>query len=381
MGMVVALAALGLIFLILVDSFETTVLPRRVTHRYRFARLYYLTTWKLWRVLALRFPAGKWREALLSVFGPLSLLGLLATWVLGLIVGFGSLHWSLGTLLHAPETEVTLTTYLYWSGGTFFTLGYGDVTPLRPFGRGLAVLEAGMGFGFLALIIGYLPVIYQTFSRREGMIGLLDARAGSPPSAGQFLLRLARSGDIAVIDPFLAEWERWSAELLESHLSFPVLSYYRSQHDNQSWLAALTAVLDTCSFLIVGVKGHNVYQAQLTFAMARHAAVDLGLVFKTPPLAPESDRLPDAQLRRLRALLREAGLPLQEGTAVDAKLAELRGMYEPFVNALSRRFLFALPLFVAEEAGADNWQRSAWMKRAPEIGSLPVASRGDEHFD
>jgi hypothetical protein len=274
-----------------------------------------------------------------------------------------------------------LWTYLYWSGGTFFTLGYGDVTAGHLLGRGLAVAEAGLGFGFLAVIIGYLPVIYQTFSRREVTISLLDARAGSPPSAAQLLLRLARSGNTTIIDPLLAEWERWAAELLESYLSFPVLSYYRSQHDNQSWLAALTSILDTCAFLIVQVKGSNSYQARLTFAMARHAVVDLALVLKTPPLAPDPDRLPASQLQHLQQQLREAGCDLSEGPGVAAQLAELRGMYEPFVNALARRFLFGLPPIVPEKATPDNWQTSAWTPRAPEIGSLSKASGRDGHFD
>jgi hypothetical protein len=209
----------------------------------------------------------------------------------------------------------------------------------------------------------------------------LDARAGSPPSAAVFLHRLAKSRDMPALDSFLAEWERWSAELLESHLSFPMLALYRSQHSNQSWISALTAILDTSAFLIVAVKEHNPYQAQLTFAMARHAVVDLALVYKTPPISPDLDRLPEGQLQRLRELLHEAGLVLHEGTAVDAKLAELRGMYEPFVNALSQRFLFALPPFVPEQDIADNWQRSAWMKRAPDIESLPIAATGDGHFE
>jgi voltage-gated potassium channel Kch len=381
MGVVFAFASLALIVAILVDAFETTVLPRRVTHRFRFVRLYYRGTWALWRQLALRLRAGKWREAFLGLFGPASLLGLLIIWVLGLILGFALLHWSLGTELDVKGIALDFSTYLYWSGDTFFTLGYGDVIPASPFGRALAVAEAGMGFGFLAIIIGYLPVIHQNYSHREILIAVLDARAGSPPSAGQLLLRQARSGDLAAIDSFLAEWERWSAELLESHLSFPFLSFYRSQHDNQSWLAALTTVLDACAFLMGGVKGHNPYQAQVTFAMARHAAVDLALVFRVPPVAPEPDRLPDSRLRQIRDELREAGLSLHEGPAVDAKLAELRAMYEPFVNALSRRFHFPLPPFVPDQPSADNWQRSAWLKRAPEIGSLPIAATGDEHFD
>ena len=291
------------------------------------------------------------REAFLSVFGPLSLLGLMITWVLGLIVGFALVHWSLGTSLHAPDAVPTFGTYLYWSGGTFFTLGYGDITPLGMLGRTLAVVQAGMGFGFLALIISYLPVFYQTFSQRETMIALLDARAGSPPSAGQLLLRLGNSGDIAAIDPFLADWERWSAELLESHLSFPVLSYYRSQHDNQSWLSSLTAVLDTCAIMIAMVKNHKPFQAQLTFAISRHAAVDLALVFKIRPIVPETDRLPPENIaQQLRESMQAAGYELHDAAIADAKLTELRGMYEPFVNALGGAILVC--------AAADNFTRT-----------------------
>ncbi|HZZ26797.1 MAG TPA: ion channel [Pirellulales bacterium] len=380
MKIVVSLLSVVLILALLVDAFETTILPRRVTHRFRFVRMFYVTTWKVWRGIGLQFPPGRMRESFLSIFGPLSLLTLLATWVIGLIFGFALLHWSLGTAVHAPESEPSFLTYLYWSGNTFFTLGYGDVTPVAGLGRVLAVIQAGMGFGFLALIIGYLPVIYQAFSRREAMIALLDARAGSPPSAAQMLLRVGRAGNIPAIMPFLAEWERWSAELLESHLSFPMLSFYRSQHDNQSWLSSLTAVLDTCAVFIALVKDHNPFQAQLTFAISRHAAVDLSLVLQSPP-AEHQDRLPPEQLHQLREMLQAAGFLLHEGPVADAKLAELRGTYEPFVNGLSKRLLFTLPHFVSERSSADNWQRSAWMKRAPEINALGATpSTGDTHF-
>jgi hypothetical protein len=269
--------------------------------------------------------------------------------------------------------------YLYLSGVTFFTLGYGDVTAGNQLGRFLTVVEAGLGFGFLAVIIGYLPVLYQAFSRREVTISLLDARAGSPPTAAEFLQRLALARCGTGVDSFLAEWERWAAELLESHLSFPVLSFYRCQHDNQSWVGALTAVLDTCSFLIAGISDHDPYQAQLTFAMARHAAVDLALVFDTPPVSPEPDRLPPDRLERLRAQLAQAGLVLGQDPGADTKLAKLRGMYEPFVNALAQHFLFALPPILHDKATVDNWQTSAWMRRTPGLRSLPLPE-GDDHF-
>jgi hypothetical protein len=381
MQVVVALASVVLMLSVLLDGFETMVLPRRVTRTIRWARLYYRTLWMLWRSVGRHLTPGRRREYFLSVFGPLSLLGLFVTWWLSLIVCFALLHWSLGTGLHVSDNErVDLSTYLYFSGGTFFTLGYGEVTPASPLGRALSVLEAGLGLGFLAMVIGYLPALYQAFSRREVTISLLDARAGSPPSAGQVLLRLANARNRNVIDPFLAEWERWAAELLESHLSFPVLSFYRSQHDNQSWLAAVTTILDTCALLIVAVEEAKSYQAQLTFAMARHAVVDLSLVFHTPPLAPEPERLPDARWRRLREMLSAAGLALREGPAVDARLDELRAMYEPFVNGLGHFLLFTLPPILSDRVAVDNWQTSAWMRHTRGFGKLPP-SVVDDHFD
>src|SRR5262249_14902963 len=155
---------------------------------------------------------------------------------------------------------------LYFSGVTFFTLGYGDLTPIGPLGKFLAVLETGLGFGFLAMLISYHPVLTQAFSKREIVISLLDARGGSPPTAAQILIRSHNANSSAALKSDLAAWETWCAELLESCLSFPMLGYYRSQHDNQSWLAALTAILDTCALEICRGCGENHHQARLTFA-------------------------------------------------------------------------------------------------------------------
>jgi len=374
------LLSLVLIILPLIDAFEAIVQPRRVTHRFRFTRLYFRGTWSVWRFVTMRIPAGNRRSAFLSTFGPLSLLGLLASWVIGLIFGFALLNFCLATELRPQGEPASLATYLYLSGTTFFTLGYGDITPVHAFGRAVAVTEAGLGFGYLAIIIGYFPVFYQAYSRREVMISLLDARAGSPPSAAEFLARLGRSNNIAAIDGMLVEWERWAAELLESHLSFPVLSYYRSQHDNQSWLATLTLILDTCSLLLTEVKGANLYQAQVTFAMARHAAVDLSLVLKTSRRPMNHDRLPKELCPKLRDELRSSGLELRETPECSTRLSELREMYEPFVQALARRAMFSLPHFLSHPPIVDNWQRSAWQKRTPGIGDLPTANIDDEHF-
>src|SRR5919108_5693907 len=304
------------------DTFEVIILPRRVTHRFRFARFFYRTTWRLWFAVAQWLHTDKRRETYLSIFGPLSLLMLMSVWAAGMIVGFALMHWGLGAPLNISGGGAPFSIYLYMSGTTFFTLGLGDVTPLAPPGRALVVVEAGVGFGFLAIVIAYLPVLYQAFSRREVSISLLDARAGSPPTAGELLRRHGQ--DMTALDQLLYDWERWSAELLESHLSYPVLGFFRSQHTNQSWLAALTAILDTCAVIIAGVSAGPTRQAQLTFAMARHAVVDLAQIFIRSPQALAPDRLPPASLARLREALAEAGVTLQKGIAAEEKLTELR---------------------------------------------------------
>jgi hypothetical protein len=376
-------AGIGLVLIgsVLVDAFEAMLLPRRVIHQFRFVRLFYIYSWTPWAMVARRMRPGKLRNTFLSVFGPLSVLGLMGAWAVVLIFGFALMQWSIGSELRLSGGASSFWVHLYFSGVTFFTLGFGDLAPVELLGRFLAVAEAGIGFAFLAVVISYLPVLYQAFSHREVTISLLDARAGSPPTAAQLLIRIARRRNYAVLDRFLEEWERWAAELLESHVSFLVLSYYRSQHDNQSWLAALTAILDTTTLVIAGAKGVDPFQAQLTFATARHAVVDLAQVYFIPPVEPDPDRLPHEKLSHLRAELAAAGLELRDGEDVDRKLAELRGMYEPFVNGLSRHFLLALPPVIAETTPVDNWQTSAWMRRTSGIGRLALPEPGDDHRD
>jgi len=368
MAVLSVLAGVLLLAVVLVEVFESLVLPRRVTRPYRMTPLYYRIAWRTWRVLGARLPA-RWRQTWLSVFGPLSLFVLFALWATGLVIGFA--------LLQHFTSDRELAYALYLSGATFTTLGYGDVTPSGSAGQALAILEAGTGFGYFAVVIGYLPVLYQAFSRRETLISMLDARAGSPPSAGRMLLRLGAVGGQAV-GRFLERAEEWSAELLESHLSYPVLGFYRSQHDNQSWLAALVCALDTSALLLTVAPGMDRQQARLTFAMARHALVDLALVLKRLPGA-SADRLPPERLRVLCEALRTAGVEARDEPAAVSALAELRGLYEPAAAALAGYFGFALPDVWPVGERPDNWRTSAWARPAAPLTSLggPPA---DDHF-
>jgi len=358
----------GLLFCLgaVVDAFQTIILPRRPTGRFRITRLFYLATWVPWAALARRIRNRKLRETMYSTYGPGSLLFLLMLWALLLVTGFGLLLFALGTpfadAMAAPSALGRLRTDLYVSGTTLFTLGLGDVAPRSLAARALIVCESGTGLGFVALVIGYVPVLYGAFSRREVSVALLDARAGSPPTSVELLRRHSFAGGQEAMVVLLIEWERWSAELLETHVSYPILCYYRSQHDNQSWLSALTAVLDSCALLISVAPGAASRQAQLTFAMARHALVDLGHVFQLEKQEAKwrahkgADRLPPANFELLCGAMKEMGMRLCGDPDAPARLHALRALYEPHAHALAEYLGLSLPRWVPETSAKDQWK-------------------------
>src|SRR6202158_6164340 len=278
MKLLIAIVGLFILFATLWEAFETIILPRRVTRPIRLVRMFYRVTWKFWAAVNRLIRSKKLREAHLSYYGPLSLLGLFATWAVLLVLAFAMLHWAAGSAINAPGETPTFRTDFYLSGTTFFTLGLGDVTPRTTLAKAITVTEGGTGFGFLGLMISYLPTLYGAFSQRELHISLLDARAGSPPTAAELLRRHAGLSNPDDLTQYLRDWEIWSAQLMESHLSYPVLCYFRSQHQNQSWLAALTTILDACAFIMAAAEGDLTWQAGLTFAISRHAVVDLAQV-------------------------------------------------------------------------------------------------------
>src|SRR6267154_23817 len=302
--MLMGLIGLLLIVVVLWDVFETIVLPRRVTRRFRLTRAFYRLVWLPWSAIALRLKKSKQREIFLSIFGPLSLLVLLVLWAATLVFGFALLH-------------------------------------------------------------GYFPVLYQAFSRREVNISMLDARAGTPPTAAEMLRRHQEAHSLESLDGLLQDWEMWAADLMESHLSYPVLCFFRSQHDNQSWLAALNSVLDTCSLVMVGIDGIPKWQAQLTFKMARHAVVDISQIFNASPQKHDGARLSKKDLDILRLVLSETGVGLRNEEGDETTFEELRAMYEPYTQVLSRYLMMPLPGWLPKARASDNWQTSAFENAAP----------------
>ncbi len=386
------ISGIVIICVVLLDAFETVVLPRRVTRHFRLTAWFYRRTWTPWRKIARHIQTPARQQSFLGYFGPLSLFMLLAFWAAGLIFSFALLQYGIGGHEQLGNEPLTFGRILYHSGETFFTLGYGDIVPTSAGARILSVFEAGMGFAFLGVVIGYLPVVYGSFSRREIQISMLDARAGSPPTASELLVRLAGRSenptvDQVVLDEVLRDWERWAGELLESGISYPVLSFFRSQHSNQSWLGALMTMLDVTSLIITGIEGLHPGQARLTFAMARHAAVDLAQVVNARYDPQAVERLPDAEFNTLRDTLAAAGLKLRTSDEARQKLSKLRSMYEPYVHSTAQNLMITLPPWQPAIKTRDNWQAGPWdrmiqAKGLAVLGQKPVVQpvSSEDHF-
>ena len=216
------LAGILCLLVVLLDAFQTIILPRRATGRLRLTRIFYVLTWIPWGFVAVRIHHPRKRETALSFYGPLSLIFLLVVWACGMVFGFSLIYYALGSPFTDTFAPIGYLTDLYVSGTNFFTLGLGDVTP-HSTGRATSssTFEAGTGFGFLAIVMGYFPGSIRRIlatrsqhlaSRCPRRFATNRRRTHAPP-----LLTTEQQNALAAL---LSEWERWSAELLESHISY-----------------------------------------------------------------------------------------------------------------------------------------------------------------
>ena len=376
----------GLLFcsLVALDAVQTVVIPRRPSGRFRITRFFFIFTWTPWVFVGEHIKSHKVREQFYGVYGPISLIFLLLFWASLLILGFALMLYGFGTpyldssLPPGQHPVLHFFTDLYVSGTSLTTLGPGDVIPRRQTARFLMIIESGTGLGLVALVISYVPVLYAAFSRREVSVALLDSRAGSPPTAAELLTRHGFDGGQPALITLLAEWERWSADILESHISYPVLCYYRSQHDNQSWLSALPTILDVCALLITTIEGPASRQAQLTFAMARHAIVDLGHVFQIEidELAllnvTETNRLSDTTFTRLCDRLSAVDIGLCTDSNSAHRLLAIRQLYEPRAQALADHLCMPLPQWISDPKPTDQWRKVSSLRFGALGGKVSV---------
>jgi hypothetical protein len=346
-----ALAGLVLLALVLVDAFNTLVLARRTRHVFRIARLYYRVTWRPLAALARKIESPLSRESILGIYGPMSLLLLISLSGISLALSFGLLQWAVG--MRSPEFTPTFAHDLYLSSRALVTLNDGD--PKNAASQFLSVCEGGLGLGFLGLVIGYLPVLYQSFAARELMISLLDARAGSPPSAGGLLA--SASFEVDGVVQQLERWESWMAQLLENQISFPMLGYFRSQHSNQAWLTALVAMVDYATVIGIASEGTLRLQAELTAAMGRHVLSDVVVIFGQEQAC---DNKPSArisgQAEQLRAILLQRPDMFAVSKLSSAALNQRVAGYEPQAAALSVYFLMSLPAAIPDRSVQHDWR-------------------------
>jgi hypothetical protein len=353
--------ALGLLIWggVLWDGFATVVLPRTVAPMRRMSGRFTKWSWLLWALVARRIRRPRMRLNFLAVYGPLSVMVLLALWGGLIAIAFAMIYHGLGTQFQAAAPPAGFGALLYMSGSTFLTLGIGDITSFDPLGRSFILLEAGSGYIFLALIITYMPVLDQAYGAREVGNLLIHSRVGRIPGAIRLLHRYSGADRSEVLRGNLREAERWMAETLQSHACHPVLSFYRAQHLSQSWLISVATVLDSCALLMVGGEGLLAAQARLTYKMGLRLLVDLTEALGIPADPHCRVRLTDTDLPALVEATRAARLTLTLGPDSASALLRFVRRYDNLLVTLAAWLVVPLPSLVTttealEETGATD---------------------------
>lgn len=365
--------ALGLLIWagVMWDGFATVVLPRTVAPMKRLSGRFYTWSWHFWSTIGRRIRTEDRLLSFLAIYGPLSVMLLLVIWAGLAVFAFALIYQGCGSRFQEQGSPVAFGTLIYMSGSTFLTLGLGDVTSLDSLGRMFMVFEAATGFVFLGLIITYMPLLDQAYSAREVGGLLLQSRAGKPPSAVRLLRRYATPDRSQILRGNLREGEQWMADILQSHLSHPVLCFYRAQHYGQSWLVSLTTIMDACSLLIVGGEGIVREQARLTYRMGLLLLVDLTSALGLSVPQRVDTRLTDADLPALRAALSSAGIALRLGPTEGTELVRINHRYDVYLHVMARWLMITLPPWIppAEDKvsgdGPENTQ--AWSPIEPRI--------------
>ena len=320
---------------ILLDVFLTVVVPRRAPRTGPLVRLSgYLIPglWSVWRWIGLRQASADRREAILGSFGALMVMLLLVAWISGFVLGYGLLFDALRDQIR--PTPENLGASLYFAGTALLTLGFGDFVAISALARILTLAAAATGLGVFATVITLLFTLYGSFQRREVAVVVLEAGAGAPPSGLTLLETYARAGIMADLSHVFRDWQAWAAEVLDSHLAYPILAYFRSSHDNDSWISSLGAVMDAATLVLTTIEDGPKAWAKLSRAVGGHCIEDLVLYFGLP-VQPEVG-LERAEFDEARVRLQQAGFQLQDAEQSWANFSRLRLEYAGRINALAR---------------------------------------------
>ena len=329
------IAGLLIVLAILLDVFLSAVVPRRAPNMGRLLRVSAVLIpglWAVWRELGLRFSSAERREGFLGSFGALAVVLLLVVWAAGLITGYGLLLYALrGQVRPEPDNPGTA---MYFAGVSLLTLGFGDIVATGGLAQLITLVAAANGLGLFALVITLFFTLYGSFQRRETAVVVLEAGAGAPPSGVTLLETYALGGILDDLPRCFADWQAWAAEVLDSHLAYPILAYFRSSHDNDSWISSLGAVMDAATLVLTTLEGGPKGWAKLSRAVGGHCLEDLVLGFRLqagPEVGVERAEFDEARRR-----LERAGFTLRDPDASWASFTRHRAEYAGRVNALAR---------------------------------------------
>jgi hypothetical protein len=306
------------------DLFKSVVLPRPAINRFILVRRLFRELWVAWRWVATRSSRVARREARLAAFGPIGILVVFAVWALAFIFGYGLMIDALRTQLHPAPLD--FGTSLYFSATTLVPLSYGDIIPLGAAARLVTIAESVTGVGLAALVITLLFSLYESFQDREELVIALDALAGAPPSGVQILETAAELRMRGQLARTFDDWRGWAAAVLESHLAYPPLVYFRSSHDNEAWLNSFGAVMDAATLIISTIEDESEGPARLMFTVGNHLVEDLSWYFgleSSPDPYVEREEFDEAVARVGKAgyRCRQTGVAWKEFVALRAKYA------------------------------------------------------------
>lgn len=318
---------------ILIDVFQTIVLPRPIVRsRVGVARALVYVTWRGWRRFCLTVNSPNVRERRLGLYAPSVVIALLVTWIGLLMIGYGLVFYGLRDQIKPSPADIWESTY--FAGTALLTIGFGDVVAVAGPARVVSLIAGATGLALVALVITFVFSLYAFFQRRELLVTTLDERAGAPPSGVALLETHAKLGMVDDLARIFAAWELWCAEVLDSHLAYPLLGYFRSSHDNESWVSALGALLDAATLCITTIEGGPLGPAKITRGIGAHLVEDVTAYFQ---LSHEHDAAVErSEFDEARARLAAAGYRLRDADAAWSKFSELRSAYASDLNAMAQ---------------------------------------------
>jgi len=326
-----AVVGLVLILIVFYDLFQTVVLPRPAVRKVQLARAIVRPMWLAWRWVSQRSTRIERSEARLAAFAPIALLSLFLEWAVALVLGYGLLIDGLADEFHPSPQD--LATSIYISATTLVPLSYGDFVPEGGLARGVIIAESATGVALAALVITLLFSLYESFRAREELVVSLDAMAGAPPSGVQILETAAKHGMRPELNATFDEWRAWSAMVLESHLAYPLLVYFRSSHDNEAWINSLWAVMDAAVLIISTVDDDSEGPARLMFRIGTHLVEDMSWVFRLK--GPDDGIVERDEYQVAVDRLAKSGYHVRDTEAGWKQFAELRSKYASPLNQMA----------------------------------------------